>query len=175
VARPLARSGVGEGSIRHQHQAIRVAGTRAVRWGWVTTKVVAEAQLGRREQATRGALEEDEVRRALAAVEEPVDDCQVEPAASVALRAAVTGARRSELELAALRWDDLEPDHDGRIVAEWADTHNEPFTLALDDPAGCHYRAGTGGEHVHMDAIEFCRILVDRGHGTGIGRHTLPL
>jgi|GEM_PF-2085426 hypothetical protein len=76
--------------------------------GWVMTNVVTVAQLGRREQATRGALEEDEVRRALAAVEEPVDDCQVEPAASVALRAAVTGARRSELELAALRGDDLE-------------------------------------------------------------------
>ncbi len=74
-----------------------MAGTRAVRWGWVTTKVVAVAQLGRREQANRGALEEDEVRRALTAVEEPVDDCQVEPATSVALRAAVTGARRSEL------------------------------------------------------------------------------
>jgi len=63
----MARSGVGEGSIRNQHHVLRAAVTRAVWWGWVTTNVV-----------------------------------------TVALRAAVTGARRSELELAALRWDDLE-------------------------------------------------------------------
>jgi len=26
-----------------------------------------------------------------------------------------------------------------------------------------------------MDAIEFCRVLAERGHGTGILRHSLPL
>jgi len=105
----LARAGVGEGSIRNQHQTLRAAVTQAVRWGWVTTNVVAVAQLGRRKQAPRGAMGEDEVRRTLLGVSELVDEFEVEPAAAVALRlAAVTGARRSEL--AALRWDDLEGD-----------------------------------------------------------------
>ncbi len=74
---------------------------------------------------------------------------------------------------------DLSPDHDGRIVAdivaEWAGTHGEPFTLTLGGPAGGQFRAGSGSEHVDMDAVEFCRILAERGHGTGILRHTLPL
>jgi uncharacterized protein (TIGR03083 family) len=74
---------------------------------------------------------------------------------------------------------DVDPDHDGRIVAdiiaEWAGTHAEPFTLRLSGPAGGQYRAGTGGEHVDVDAIEFCRILAERGHGDGILRHILPL
>jgi len=105
----LARAGVGEGSIRNQHQTLRAAVTQAVRWGWVTTNVVAVAQLGRRKQAPRGALGEDEVRRIMLGATELVDEFEVEPAAAVALRlAAVTGARRSEL--AALRWDDLEGD-----------------------------------------------------------------
>jgi hypothetical protein len=70
-------------------------------------------------------------------------------------------------------------DHDGRIVAdivaEWANTHGEPFALVLGGPAGGQYTSGTGGEEVSMDAIEFCRILAERGHGTGILRHSLPL
>lgn len=74
---------------------------------------------------------------------------------------------------------DLDPGHDGRIVAdlvaEWAGTHGEPFTLSLGGPAGGNYRSGTGGEHVGMDAVEFCRILAGRGEGTGILRHPLPL
>ena len=105
----LARGAVGEGSIRNQHLVLRAAVTQAVRWGWVTTNVVAIARLGRRKQAPRGALSVDEVRRVLAAAEALVEGGKVEPAAGVALRlAAMTGARRSEL--AALRWDDLRGD-----------------------------------------------------------------
>jgi uncharacterized protein (TIGR03083 family) len=74
---------------------------------------------------------------------------------------------------------DQDPGHDGRIVAdivaEWAGTHGESFTLCLGGPAGGRYHSGTGGEHVDMDAIEFCRILSGRGQGTGILRHLLPL
>ncbi len=74
---------------------------------------------------------------------------------------------------------DQDPGHDGRIVAdvvaEWADTHGEPFTLSLAGPAGGKYQSGTGGEHVDMDAVEFCRILSGRGEGAGILRHPLPL
>jgi hypothetical protein len=61
------------------------------------------------------------------------------------------------------------------LVSEWASTHGEPFTLSLSGRPGGQFRAGTGGEHVEMDAIEFCRILAERGDGTGILRHTLPL
>jgi uncharacterized protein (TIGR03083 family) len=74
---------------------------------------------------------------------------------------------------------DLDHDHDGRIVAdivaEWAQTHQEPFTLLLGGPAGGQYASGTDGEEVSMDAVEFCRILAERGHGSGIMRHHLPL
>jgi len=74
---------------------------------------------------------------------------------------------------------DVDAAHDGRliadIVAEWAGTHGEPFELELEGPAGGSYRAGTGGEHVRIDAIEFCRILAERAHGEGILRHPLPL
>ena len=86
---------------------------------------------------------------------------------------------RIDLARAAAKTLDVDPDHDGRIVAdlvaEWASTHGEPFTLSLSGAAGGQFRAGTGGEHVDMDAIEFCRILAERGHGTGTLRHTLPL
>jgi uncharacterized protein (TIGR03083 family) len=69
--------------------------------------------------------------------------------------------------------------HDGRIVAdivaEWAGTHGEPFTLDLGGPAGGAYCSGSGGEHVQLDALEFCRILAERVHGDGIMSHPLPL
>jgi uncharacterized protein (TIGR03083 family) len=69
--------------------------------------------------------------------------------------------------------------HDGRIiadlVAEWATTHREPFTLELSGQAGGHYTSGEGGETVTIDAIEFCRILAERVPGEGILRHPLPL
>jgi uncharacterized protein (TIGR03083 family) len=82
---------------------------------------------------------------------------------------------------------DLDAAHDGRIVAdlvaEWAGTHGEPFSLDLSGPAGGHYRATGSGdqavlqdvEHVAMDAIELCRILAERGHGEGVLGHPLPL
>jgi uncharacterized protein (TIGR03083 family) len=86
---------------------------------------------------------------------------------------------RTDLALAAGKPLDLDAEHDGRIVAdlvaEWATTHGEPFTLDLDGPAGGRFVASDGGEHVHMDAIEFCRILAVRGTGEGVLRHPLPL
>ncbi|MDT4893744.1 MAG: hypothetical protein QOE97_2779, partial [Pseudonocardiales bacterium] len=69
--------------------------------------------------------------------------------------------------------------HDGRIiadlVAEWAATHGEPFTLELSGQAGGRYSSGEGGETVALDAIEFCRILAERVPGEGVLRHPLPL
>jgi uncharacterized protein (TIGR03083 family) len=86
---------------------------------------------------------------------------------------------RIDLARATAKPLDLDSEHDGRIVAdivaEWSATHGEPFTLALGGPAGGHFRAGTSGDEVDIDAIELCRILAERGHGTGILRHPLPL
>ncbi len=133
----LARGGVGEGSIRNQHLVLRAAVTQAVRWGWVTTNVVAVAHLGRRKQLPRGSLSADEVRRVLAAADELVEAGKVEPSAGVALRlAALTGARRSEL--AALRWDDLQDDRltiDSSLAIIRHGRAGSPATPTLrDDP-----------------------------------------
>jgi len=74
---------------------------------------------------------------------------------------------------------DLDPDHDGRLladlIAEWAGTHGQPFVLHLSGPAGGTFESGNGGEHVEMDAIEFVRIIAERADGPGILRHKLPL
>jgi uncharacterized protein (TIGR03083 family) len=72
----------------------------------------------------------------------------------------------------------LTPEHDGRIVAdvvsEWAGRHGKPFTLMLSGPAGGTYVAGDGGEHVELDAVEFCRILSGRAEGTGLLTTEVP-
>jgi uncharacterized protein (TIGR03083 family) len=60
----------------------------------------------------------------------------------------------------------LTPDHDGVIVAdvvaEWADRHGRPFDLVLDGPAGGHFAAGSGGDAIRLDAVDFCRLLSGR-------------
>ena len=67
---------------------------------------------------------------------------------------------------------ELTAEHDGRIVAnvvaDWAPRHGEPFTVELTGPAGDTFVAGTGGEHLRLDAIEFCRTLSGRARGTGL-------
>ncbi len=69
--------------------------------------------------------------------------------------------------------------HDGRIladiVAEWAATHGEPFTLVLDGPAGGSFVQGTGGEEVHISVVDFVRTLAERTTASGVLQHTLPL
>jgi uncharacterized protein (TIGR03083 family) len=86
---------------------------------------------------------------------------------------------RVDLAQATGRPMDVDADHDGRImadiVAEWAGTHGEPFTLMLGGPAGGTYCSGTNGEHVEIDAVEFGRTLAGRVHGTGVLAHPLPL
>ena len=71
------------------------------------------------------------------------------------------------------------PDHDGRIVADvvadWARRHGAPFALTLTGPAGGDYIAGDGGgEHITLDATEFCRILSGRGQGSGLLSQPVP-
>ena len=72
----------------------------------------------------------------------------------------------------------LTGDHDGRIVAdvvkEWARRHGRPFTLVLTGPAGGEYTHGEGGEHIDLDAVEFCRVLSGRGTGTGLLAQKVP-
>jgi uncharacterized protein (TIGR03083 family) len=73
----------------------------------------------------------------------------------------------------------LTAEHVGRlvadIVAEWAQLHDEPFTLDLHGPAGGRYAARGGAAAVSLDAVEFVRILSGRGDGDGVLRHKLPL
>jgi uncharacterized protein (TIGR03083 family) len=74
---------------------------------------------------------------------------------------------------------DADAEHDGRIVAdlvaEWAETHGEPFTLTLTGPAGGEFVSGDGSEHVEIDTLEFCRTLTGRRAGAGVLHHPLPL
>lgn len=68
--------------------------------------------------------------------------------------------------------------HDGRLVAdvvrEWAAAHGQPFSLVLGGPAGGSYAAGTGGEAMCLDAVEFCRILSGRGDASGLLTTEVP-
>ncbi len=75
----------------------------------------------------------------------------------------------------------LTAEHDGRIVAdvvaEWARRHGQPFTLTLTGPAGGDFAAGAGagaGEHITIDAVEFCRILSGRATGSGLLTQEVP-
>jgi uncharacterized protein (TIGR03083 family) len=71
--------------------------------------------------------------------------------------------------------------HDGRIVAdiiaEWATTHSDPFTLHLTGPAGGTYSRSSDarGETLQIDAIDCCRILSGRGTPVGVLHHPFPL
>ena len=75
----------------------------------------------------------------------------------------------------------LRPTHDGRIVAdiiaEWATTHKDPFTLNLTGPAGGTYSRDPAptGDRIDMDAIDCCRILSGRGTPVGVLHHPLLL
>jgi uncharacterized protein (TIGR03083 family) len=90
-----------------------------------------------------------------------------------------TWMHRIDLTHAAGTTFDATVEHDGRIVAdivaEWAATHGDAFTLILTGPSGGRFSSGEGGEHVEMDAIEFCRTLAGRRSGDGVLKHPLPL
>jgi uncharacterized protein (TIGR03083 family) len=79
---------------------------------------------------------------------------------------------RVDIARATSRQLDLSPTHDGRIVAdvvaEWARTHRQPFTLELTGPAGGSFLGQGGGQPLTLDAVEFCRALSGRTHGTGL-------
>jgi hypothetical protein len=54
------------------------------------------------------------------------------------------------------------------VVAEWAGRHGQPVDLTLTGSGGGHYTAGSGGETIELDAIEFCRTVSGRAPGTGL-------
>lgn len=59
--------------------------------------------------------------------------------------------------------------HDGRIVEdvvrEWAGKHRSPVVLNLTGSAGGCFELGKGGEHISLDAVEFCKMLSGRISG----------
>ena len=85
---------------------------------------------------------------------------------------------RSDIAIATGRQLVLTADHDGRIVAdavaEWARRHGRPLSLALGGPAGGAFVAGEGGEHIEIDAVEFCRVLSGRGSRSGLLAQEVP-
>jgi uncharacterized protein (TIGR03083 family) len=89
-----------------------------------------------------------------------------------------TWMHRGDISRATARDSALTTEHDGRIVAdvvaEWARRHGQPFTLTLTGPAGGDYVAGDGGEHIEVDAVEFCRILSGRAPSTGLLTAAVP-
>ena len=72
----------------------------------------------------------------------------------------------------------LTADHDGRIVAdvvaEWAKRHHQPFTLELTGEAGGNFKAGVGGNHIVIDAVEFCSVLAGRAEANGLLSTVVP-
>lgn len=68
-------------------------------------------------------------------------------------------------------------DHEGVIVedvvAEWASRHGRDYDLELTGPAGGRWQRGAG-EHVSMDALEFCRALSGRAPAEGLLRTQVP-
>jgi uncharacterized protein (TIGR03083 family) len=76
---------------------------------------------------------------------------------------------------------ELDEAHDGRIVAdvvaEWSGRHGQPFVLELAGPAGGTYAHGASSpeaEHLHLDAVEFCRALAGRAPATGLLTTIVP-
>ena len=72
----------------------------------------------------------------------------------------------------------LAADHDGRliddVVGEWARRHGQQFTLTLTGPAGGNWRVGDGGEHLELDALDFCWFVGSREPGAGLLATEVP-
>jgi uncharacterized protein (TIGR03083 family) len=68
-------------------------------------------------------------------------------------------------------------EHEGVIVddavAEWASRHAAAYDLELTGPAGGHWQHGEG-QHITMDALEFCRALSGRAPAHGLLSTQVP-
>jgi uncharacterized protein (TIGR03083 family) len=89
-----------------------------------------------------------------------------------------TWMHRLDICRATGRTMELTAGHDGRlvagVVAEWAGRHAQPFTLTLTGNAGGTWRAGDGGEHLQLDALDFCWTLAGRAQGAGLLATAVP-
>ena len=89
-----------------------------------------------------------------------------------------TWMHRIDIARATTREPELTADHDGVLVAdvmrEWSQRHRRPYRLRLTGPAGGAWSAGTGGEEIAIDAVEFCRLLSGRGTGDGLLAQQVP-
>ena len=69
--------------------------------------------------------------------------------------------------------------HDGRLladmIADWAATHHNPFSLRLTGPAGGTYARGSDGPHLEIDAIDWAWTVSGRAPGEGLLANPLPL
>jgi uncharacterized protein (TIGR03083 family) len=89
-----------------------------------------------------------------------------------------TWMHRIDIARATGRQPRLSAEHDGvlvaDVVAEWAGRHGRPYRLRLTGPAGGSWSAGSGGEELAVDAVEFCRLLSGRGEGVGLLGQQVP-
>jgi uncharacterized protein (TIGR03083 family) len=89
-----------------------------------------------------------------------------------------TWMHRLDISRATGRPMELTAGHDGRLVAdvaaEWARRHGKAFALTLTGPAGGQWQAGEGGEHLRLDALDFCWTLAARQPGTGLLATKVP-
>ena len=73
---------------------------------------------------------------------------------------------RFDLARAVGRAPTIDPAVDGRlvadVVADWAARHGQPFDLNLTGAAGGTYRAGSGGQLLALDALDFVRLMAGR-------------
>ena len=89
-----------------------------------------------------------------------------------------TWMHRLDISRATGRPMELTAGHDGLliadIVAEWARRHGQPFILTLTGPAGGRWRAGDSGDHLQLDALDFCWTLAARQPGAGLLATEVP-
>jgi uncharacterized protein (TIGR03083 family) len=72
----------------------------------------------------------------------------------------------------------LTPAHDGRlvddVVSEWGERHGQPFSLTLTGVAGGQWQVGDSGEHIELDALDFCLTVGARQSAGGLLRTEVP-
>ena len=89
-----------------------------------------------------------------------------------------TWMHRLDISRATGRPMELTAGHDGRLVAdvvtEWARRHSQPFTLTLTGTAGGEWCSGEAGEHLQLDALDFCWIVAARQPGSGLMATKVP-
>jgi len=68
--------------------------------------------------------------------------------------------------------------HDGRLVAdvvcEWSRRHGQDFFLTLTGTAGGRWQIGDEGEHLELDALDFCWTVGSRQPGAGLLATEVP-